>query len=275
MGHYNMVKQGDPFRPSAKLENEVRRFFNGGATISGGKSKAANLNNFRISAVNNMGQNINAGLAVAILHNDENDLFYFVLAESQDDLWGITAESIDPNSSGTVIVSGIARAFIAAGRSGEFAIPGPGGKLSASSSGRAQILHVGTTDEPGMVLLGAGGGGEKAYEGQFAIRNTGERTFEVRWPQNSIAGCTDLPGVEQIPVKTLTLPENSYGETIVFYACCNENVYSAEIQWQSQTRPQGVFDSVMLGYAGASGYVAQYYRDFDGFGFVFGRRWFL
>ena len=275
MGHYNMVKPGDPFRPSAKLENEVRRFFNGGATISGGKSKAANMNNFRISAVNNMGQNINAGLAVAIHHNDENDFFYFVLAESQEDFLGITAETIAPHSSGTVIVSGIARAFIAAGRSGEFAIPGPDGKLSASSSGRAQILYVGTTDEPGMVLLGAGGGGEKAYEGQFAIRNTGERTFEVRWPQNDIAGYTDLPGVAEVPVQTLTLPENVNRGDIKFYACCNEDVYSAVIQWDSQAQPQGAFDSFYIGYVTASGYIEQWYRDFDNYGMVFGRRWFL
>ena len=193
-------------------------------------------------------------------------------AVSDEEIWGIAAETILPETWGNMIISGVARAQIVSGN-GMFAIPTSAG-LTAANSGKAQIVYRGTEDIPGVIVIGYSGNTE-IYSGQFALRNIGERRFEVCWPQNNIAGCTDLPGVEQIPVKTLTLPENSYGETIMFYACCNENVYSAEIQWKSQTRPQGVFDSVMIGYAGASGAVSQYYLDADGIGFVFGRRWFL
>ena len=169
MGHYNTVKQGDPFHPSAKLENEVRRFFNGGATISGGKSKAGSTNNIRISAMNETDTAIPSGAAVAIYHNDEKDYFYIELATAADDFWGITVGIIPPDSSGTVVVSGIVNALISPG-DGDFVVP-VNGLLMRSTSGNARVLYGGDgIDKLGMILLGGTSG--SGYAGPFAIHVT-------------------------------------------------------------------------------------------------------
>jgi hypothetical protein len=167
MGHYNTVKKGDPFRPSATLENEVRRFFNGGATISGGKSKAGASNNIRISAYNSTTQEIGAYTPVAIFHNDAKDYFYIEPTTTDTGLWGITTGKISPQSSGTVVVSGIVNAMIAPG-SGDFAVPN-NGVLERSSSGSARVLYGGDfeNDKPGMILLGGTSG--SGYDGYFKL----------------------------------------------------------------------------------------------------------
>lgn len=185
MGHYNTVKKGDPFRPSATLENEVRRFFNGGATISGGKSKAGNPNNIRISALNATTQEIGAYVPVAISHNDEKDYFYIDPTSGDTGLWGITTGKISPQSSGAVVVSGIVNAMIAPG-SGDFAVPN-NGVLHRASSGNARVLYGGDfeNDKPGMILLG-GTSGNSEYNGYFkllavpVITAEGQNAFIVR-----------------------------------------------------------------------------------------------
>lgn len=120
----------------------------------------------------------------------------------------------------------------------------------------------------------SGGSGE-GYDGQFAIRNTGTRTFEVYWPGTEYAGDTDLPGVGYIPVQTVTLPEERTLDSIMLYACCNDGVYSAVIRLRSLDVPQGYFDYVELGTIYAEGKVRQIYKDNTGTGMEFGRRWFL
>lgn len=166
MGHYNTVKKGDPFRPSATLENEVRRFFNGGATISGGKSTPGGSNNIRISAHNSTTQEISACAPVAIFHNDAEDYFYIEPTTTDTGLWGIATGNIAPDSSGAVVVSGIVEAIIAPGF-GDFAIPLKG-VLHRASSGNARVLYGGDFAKgiPGMILLGGTSGG---YDGYFKL----------------------------------------------------------------------------------------------------------
>ena len=68
----------------------------------------------------------------------------------------------------------------------------------------------------------SGGSSEKEYTGQFAIRYLGDRTFQVIFPEHDYAGRTDLPGVEEVPIVTITIPENSNGGDINLYACHKE-----------------------------------------------------
>ena len=275
MGHYNMVKPGDPFRPSAGLENEVRRFFNGGATISGSKISAGSVNNSRISATNRTSSEIPVFRPVAIFYDATKDCFHIKPATASDDLFGITTEIIPPNSSGTVVLSGVVNAVIFGG-TGNFATPGSDGKLTRSSSGRAQILYEGTTDKPGIVLLGGGSGGEEEYTGQFAVRHLENRTFEITYPRQQpleYAGRTDLPYVGEVPVQTVTLPANMDDGELRFYACFKENAYSAVIQFSELPPPEGWFDRFLLAHVYASGRVTQYYKSYTDYSF--GSRWFL
>lgn len=203
MGHYNTVKKGDPFRPSAKLENEVRRFFNGGATISGGKSKTGGSNNIRISAHNSTTQEIGAYTPVAIFHNDEQDYFYIEPTTTDTGLWGIATGNIAPNSSGTVVVSGIVNAMIAPG-SGDFAVP-YNGVLKRSSSGNARVLYGGDgEDKPGMILLGGTSG--SGYAGPFAIHVT---------PLTQTSADIHITGGECI-VNGTYCPVHSFSESVTF-----------------------------------------------------------
>ena len=203
MGHYTFVKPGDQFRPSAKLENEVRRFFNGGVTISGGKSKAGSTNNIRISAMNETDTAIPSGAAVAIYHNDEKDYFYIELATATDDFWGITVGIIPPNSSGTVVVSGIVNALISPG-DGDFVVP-YNGVLMRSTSGNARVLYGGDgEDKPGMILLGGTSG--SGYAGPFAIHVT---------PLTQTSADIHITGGECI-VNGTYCPVHSFSESVTF-----------------------------------------------------------
>lgn len=167
MGHYNTVKAGDPFRPSAKLENEVRKFFNGGATVSGQSGKNSVANNNRIYVKNISEENkIPAYSAVAITEKD--GVFYADLAADANGFWGIAIETISPLSSGSVVVAGVVSAFVSATGSGDFVAPGADGKLIRTSSSRGQLLYAGDAEKPGIILLGAGGGGGE-YNGYFKI----------------------------------------------------------------------------------------------------------
>ena len=203
MGHYNTVKKGDPFRPSATLENEVRRFFNGGAPLSGGKSKTGGSNNIRISAHNSTTQEIGAYTPVAIFHNDEQDYFYIEPTTTDTGLWGIATGNIAPNSSGTVVVSGIVNAMIAPG-SGDFAVP-YNGVLKRSSSGNARVLYGGDgEDKPGMILLGGTSG--SGYAGPFAIHVT---------PLTQTSADIHITGGECI-VNGTYCPVHSFSESVTF-----------------------------------------------------------
>ena len=193
-------------------------------------------------------------------------------AISDDGIWGIAAENIHPGTWGNMVINGVARAWIASG-SGNFAVPSPAG-LTGADSGKVQILCRGNESVPGVVVIGYSGNAD-IYNGQFAIRHLGDRTFEIRYGEYDYAGSVDLPGVEYIPVQTVTLPEERTLDSIILYACINDGVYSAVIQLRSLDVPQGYFDHVELGTIYAEGKVRQIYKDNTGTRMEFGRRWFL
>ena len=115
------------------------------------------------------------------------------------------------------------------------------------------------------------------YTGQFAIRHLGDRTFEVRYGEYNYAGSTDLPGVGDIPVETLILPNELPFAYVVLFACYNEGEYFVVIQLNTSddNTPQGYFDYVVLGQVHADGTVEQVYKDSSGNDLYFGHRWFL
>ena len=194
-------------------------------------------------------------------------------AVSGDEIWGITAADIIPGTWGNMVLNGVVKAFISGG-SGNYAVPSSNGLLAAAG-GRAQIIHRGTAELPGLILLGGGSGGDEEYVGQFAVRYLANRTFKIGFPQRNdeFAGETDLPDVGDIPVQTITLPSNIDSGSLYLYACFKDDAYSAVIQLSASSAPEGWFDRTHLANINASGYVYQVYRSFSYM--EFGRRWFL
>ena len=196
-------------------------------------------------------------------------------AVSDDGIWGVAAADIIPGTWGSMVLNGAVKAFISGG-SGNYAVPSGNGTLAAAASGRAQIVYRSTPELPGLILLGAGSGGEEEYTGQFAVRHLENRTFEITSPRQQpleYAGRTDLPEAQEVPVQTVTLPANMDDGELRFYACFKENAYSAVIQFSELPLPEGWFDRFLLAHVYASGRVTQYYKSYTDYSF--GSRWFL
>ena len=223
-----------------------------------------------------------AGTAVSLAKyfgaiNGSSGIFHGQITTAADNCWGIAAENILPHTSGTVVLNGICQAFITG--SGDYAAPGANGKLVAGSSGKALILHPGDAKTPGIVQLGYSGNQEKEYNGSFKLRHVEGRTFELyngRYPTNSIAGETDLPGAEKVARQNIAVPEGKDDVTLLLRACCRDGVYSVEFGVDNYITggADGCFDIVRLADLHvSSGKVEQYYKDNNVI--YFGRQWYL
>ena len=297
MAFYPDVKPGDPFKPSARLSNQVRHFFNGVSTISAGKSKkSAYANNNRLEVVNPTKQLIPAYSAVAVggitIINPgtprEEVIIGCRIATDDSGTWGITENDIAPDGgNGVIILSGLARAFIVAG-GGSYVIPNADGKLIASDKGKNRILYRGTENTPGWVMMNSNKtSGE--YTGTFKLRWIKDRQFELyygAYPEitsnanSTRAGNTDLPGAEKVPRQFVYLPEGVKDAEVLLCACCNDGVYSTfvlvrdnDIHPDSIPVPAGYFASVTIGDIRENGDI---YQSFTASGTIyFGKDWFL
>lgn len=205
-------------------------------------------------------------------------IFNVIPAQSDDGIWGIAAESILPHTSGNMVVSGIIRAYITG--TGKYANPGEDGKLVASSSGKALILHPGSDKVPGIVLLGYSAGTQKKeeYTGPFKLRHIEGRTFEICHGvyydrpndyEYNIAGHTDLPNAGNVPRQNIVLPENSTGIDVYLHAIYEDGKYQVEVDFE---RTRG-FQTIYIGIIRASGEVVQNYQEKGTI--YFGRQWYL
>ena len=203
-----------------------------------------------------------------------------VPAESDGDFWGVAVSDIPSNLSGTIVINGVAKAFISSGY-GAFAVPGTDGKLTAAVSGRAKILWRGDEQNPGWVILG-GSANQSSYHGPFAVRYLGERNFEIydtTYPDitddrdSKICGHTDLPGdAYYVARQIFTLPEDYSTATIYLVACYKDDKYSTLFSHQPQPANSGAFANVAVASVSASGEITQKLTSGTA---VFGRDWFL
>ncbi len=287
MAFYHDVKPGDPFKPSARLSNDVRHFFNGVQGVSAGRNiKSEFFNNNRVAVINDGTTVLPAHSAIYvyerhILGTEETgfDLeLYAKLATGEQLLWGVTETDIEPNGMGMMVISGIAQAYISG--SGNYASPGADGKLVAGSSGKALILHPGDSDSeiPGIVQLGYSGGAIDDYTGPFKLRHVEGRTFEICHgsyfdrPQHSDyqkAGNTDLPGATLVPRQNIILPENRTGADVYLHAIYEDGKYRVEFDFDSYRG----FETIYIGVIRASGEVVQEYQEQGTI--YFGRQWYL
>lgn len=285
MSHFPDVKKGDAFVPSASLENKVRHFFNGSATLSSGQNSFAYANNNRLTVFNHTDKLIPAYTPVYISKQQVNDgeLWCGVsVATSDDQNWGVVTADLAANGGmGTMVISGTAQVYISG--NGQFASPGSDGKLVAADSGKAFILHPGDSQTPGIVQLGysAGAQTESTYTGQFKIIQTGENAYAVidgTSPSSEYAGVTDLFSYRSnsiykpVPVFHFTADSRT---DVYLHACAFRNgtsvTYEPVLSFQSTLA--GSFSAILVGSIRANGTIYQSLRTYDG---VFYRKeWYL
>jgi hypothetical protein len=269
MSFWPDVKKGDAYKPSASLENHVRHFFNGSANISDSKGSLKISNGNRVRVINNTSQTIGAYEPIYITgrSNDPEQLDLYVAPATQDELlWGIAANTIEANSDGAMIISGIAQAYITG--TGEYASPGADGKLVAGTSGKALILHPGDDKTPGIVQLGysAAGAAVDDYKGEYKIVSLGDGRYSVingKSPEASFCGTSDLPGVSDPPVYNYTHSTDTFPITFYIHACFVNGNYFAVVSVSSQT-PEGSFDSKLIGSVNKNGFISQNYDLWNG-----------
>ena len=150
-------------------------------------------------------------------------------------------------------------------------LPATDGKSFVAGHSGVPILSLGS----GMAMILLGSVTDSSYKGQFAIRYIGERTFEVRWPGYELAGLTDVPGNQEVPVRTLKLPQNVESAGVAIYFCYKDDAYSTSIQFGFQDPPDECFEFISLGQVFSSGEVQQYFRDTYGNGIRFAHKYFL
>lgn len=284
-----VVKAGDKFTPSAMRENQISHLLNSTQMISGSDNVLTFNNNNVVNVINQTDNVIPAYTAVTVSKSieniNDNKIISVQPSTSGNALWGITESAINPGTFGSMVVSGVAQAFIVG--TGEYASPGADGKLVVSNVGTARILHPGTAEVPGFVLLGGSGTGSKEYNGPFTVRRIPDDitggTFDICYGKyadrptdymSTICGYVDLPNVGAIPRQIFKLDESEGGADIYLCACFKDGKYSVIFDNQKflVAKDQGMFDNVLI---------AEVYRGFSPEQFeqpekiMFSREWFL
>lgn len=268
MSHFPDVKKGGAFVPSASLENKVRHFFNGSATLSSGQNSFAYANNNRLTVFNNTDKLIPAYTPVYISGRKINngELWCGVsVATTDEQNWGIVTADLAANGGmGTMVISGAAQAYISG--NGQFASPGADGKLVAGSSGKALILHPGDAQTPGIVQLGysAGAKADNEYKGFFKIIRDNETSFSVvdgSDYDSDYCGYTDVPGCEMVP--RTSFPFSGYFKIYLNFRLYGRDEASNPIYLITLTTtpsPSGYLESILVGSVSSDGVITQTLR---------------
>ena len=163
MGYYPDVHPGEPFKPSAQEENDIRRMLNaGGHSGVRGTGAGVNVENICINAYNPGTTAIASGTVVTFVNAamvEDAVQVAAMAAGSTATEWAIAQETIESHQFGSVLVMGAVIVPIT-GETGAYAIPvGGGGSFARAATGIARILRtIGTTSA--LILVGSASGGE-------------------------------------------------------------------------------------------------------------------
>ena len=108
MATFPKVRAGQPFKPSASLENHVREMVNSTFTISGRRVDKIS-SSVRINVYNCSDTVIPVGCAVvftSIASLGEGDVIPCLAITDINSGWGVLASTLEPNEIGSCIVSG-------------------------------------------------------------------------------------------------------------------------------------------------------------------------
>ena len=187
-------------------------------------------------------------------------------------VWGISLSEVKHLERGTAIVSGIAPAWFTG--NGKSVTPTNIG-LEAGDSGSARVLippeeYDGKT-YPGMILLGGSSASEKSYHGPFklqALSKTEVEVFNSLFPDSDSCGQSDVPGCEDVPRLSLTLPKpNVRYPVFLSFKLEDSGSYSAHLS----TDPVSELYHLLGYFSGGS--IVQSYQN-TGI-MIFGNQWYL
>ena len=152
MSFYPDVSPGDPFKPNARLSNDIRHLVNAAHGFQDCRQKGVPFGAVRVSVYNASDTAIPANTAVVFTTNTlQRDALPVKQAPAGTAEFGIVTRALAPKECGSCILIGTANVTVGSG-TGNFVKPGSARTFVRASSGTAKILHVsGTT---AVILLG-------------------------------------------------------------------------------------------------------------------------
>lgn len=152
MSFYPDVSPGEPFKPNARLSNDIRHLVNAAHGFQDCRQKSVPFGSVRMSVYNASTSIIPANTAVVFTTDaDRGDVLPVKQAPAGTAEFGIVTRALAPKECGSCILIGTANVTVGSG-TGNFAKPGDGRIFARASSGTAKILHIsGTT---AVILLG-------------------------------------------------------------------------------------------------------------------------
>ena len=222
MPFYPDVSPGDPFKPNARLSNDIRHLVNAAHGFQDCRQKSVPFGAVRVSVYNASDTAIPANTAVVFTTNTlQRDALPVKQAPAGTAEFGIVTRALAPKECGSCILIGMATVTVGSG-TGNFVKPGSTRIFVRASSGTAKILHVsGTT---AVILLGGSQPQAVApqivsgYAGAFAVKNNGDGTvtvYNAGKPDDTTAGTIRIgSNVFNIDVGTVAL--NTSGTTTIY-----------------------------------------------------------
>jgi len=169
---YPNVKPNQNWAPEpAQRYNDVNALLSQFGPTGAGRSGHGMANRTVYSAVNRTGAIIAEGMAVEPSGGDlENDELVPVKlsAAGTSAPWGVLLTRLAPGEIGPVLMTGVATVTlsVALPAGTAYVAPGTGGRFTAATSGRAQVIA--TKDLSAIIIIGSGGG-DSSNETEFVI----------------------------------------------------------------------------------------------------------
>ena len=152
MSFYPDVSPGDPFKPNAKLSNDVRRLVNMSYGFQDCRQKGVPFGAVRVSVYNASTASIPINSAVVFTTDAlHGDVLPVKKAPAGTTEFGIVQKTLAPNECGSCLLVGIATVTLGSG-TGNFVKPSSTKAFTRASSGTAKILY--STGTTAVILLG-------------------------------------------------------------------------------------------------------------------------
>ena len=152
MSFYPDVSPGDPFKPNAKLSNDVRRLVNMSHGFQDCRQKSVPFGSVRVSVYNASTVSIPINSAVVFTTDAlHGDVLPVKKAPAGTTEFGIVQKTLAPNECGSCLLVGIATVTLGSG-TGNFVKPSSTKAFTRASSGTAKILY--STGTTAVILLG-------------------------------------------------------------------------------------------------------------------------
>ena len=218
MAYYPDVNPGEPFKPIATLENELRHMVNARDGFRGSASAVNMPQNFTIRVCNTGSEVLPAGIPVSIsggfVKFSEVQAVTVHSYSKTNRNWGILTAPLGSYEFGDCIVAGAVIVDYPGEDYPQTLVPSENGFISGGNFGEIKCLYSG--DGKALILLGSGSSSGE-YNNYFKVapfETDGERIKKIevidgstynRLTLNELAGYTDLGPVYR---KELDIPRN-------------------------------------------------------------------